>query len=126
LLIVAPPRPDAATSLANLQQWLDAHGYGDLAAQAVTVVNGVTKESMPNVLRIESVARGRCRAIVRLPWDQMLPRTRTPQSRLAFTALSGVLIAGLAAPPPAAQAATAAQAAATGEKKPTTPTGTGQ
>lgn len=101
LLIVAPPKAEAATSLANLQQWLDAHGYGDLAAQAVTAVNGVTKENMTDVLRVESVARGRCRAIVRLPWDPMLPRTRAPQSRLAFTALAGVLIAGLAARQPA-------------------------
>jgi len=101
LLIVAPPRAEAATSLANLQQWLDAHGYGDLAAQAVTVINQVSAATMPDARRIESVARGRCRAIVRLPDDRLLPRTKTPQTRLAFTALAGVLIAGLAAPKPA-------------------------
>ena len=41
LVLVAPTSPDAATSLANTQQWLGAHGYGELATRAVTVVNGV-------------------------------------------------------------------------------------
>jgi MinD-like ATPase involved in chromosome partitioning or flagellar assembly len=114
LVLVAPASPDAATSLANTQQWLGAHGYGELAARAVTVVNGVSRRTMDDVLRAESVARGRCRAIVRVPWDDLLssrqatpqqatpqtpqtPQTLQPQTRLAYTALAGVLIAGLAA-----------------------------
>jgi MinD-like ATPase involved in chromosome partitioning or flagellar assembly len=104
LVLVAPASPDAATSLANTQQWLGAHGYGELAARAVTVVNGVSRRTKDDVLRAESVARGRCRAIVRVPWDDLLSARPTPaqqamlqpQSRLAYTALAGVLIAGLA------------------------------
>ena len=107
LVIVAPPDPEAATHLASTQQWLEAHDHADLAARAVTVINGVTRESMADVVRAESVARGRCRAIVRVPWDDLLstkhPQVpRTPQTRLAYTALSGVIIAGLAAAPLAA------------------------
>jgi MinD-like ATPase involved in chromosome partitioning or flagellar assembly len=106
LIIVAPPTPEGSSSLANTQQWLDAHGHGDLAARAVTVLNGVTKQKMTDVLRAESVARGRCRAIVRVPWDDELTASRpqvpqTPQTRLAYTALAGVVIAGMAAPAPA-------------------------
>ncbi len=115
LVLVAPASPDAATSLANTQQWLGAHGHGELAARAVTVVNGVSRRTMQDVLRAESVARGRCRAIVRVPWDDLLlarPSTSTsphpqtaphpqttlaPQTRLAYTALAGVLVAGMAA-----------------------------
>jgi MinD-like ATPase involved in chromosome partitioning or flagellar assembly len=126
LILVAPASPDAATSLANTQQWLGAHGYGELAARAVTVVNGVSKRTMEDVLRAESVARGRCRAIVRVPWDDCLalgghggagsppvrggvpggrpPRETLypqvalqPQARLAYTALAGVLVAALSA-----------------------------
>ena len=70
---------------------------------------------MEDVLRAESVARGRCRAIVRVPWDDLLsarpgsspaphpqinPHPQTTlalQTRLAYTALAGVLVAGLAA-----------------------------
>jgi MinD-like ATPase involved in chromosome partitioning or flagellar assembly len=111
LVLVSPASPDADTSLANTQQWLGAHGYGELAARAVTVVNGVSRRTKDDVLRAESVARGRCRAIVRVPWDDLLssrqatpqqatpqtPQTLQPQTRLAYTALAGVLIAGLAA-----------------------------
>jgi MinD-like ATPase involved in chromosome partitioning or flagellar assembly len=111
LVLVAPASPEAATSLANTQQWLGAHGYGELAARAVTVVNGVSRRTKDDVLRAESVARGRCRAIVRVPWDDLLssrqasrqeatPETIQPQTRLAYTALAGVLIAGLAATNP--------------------------
>jgi len=107
LVLVVPPTPEAGTSLANTQQWLDAHGHGDLSARAVTVLNGVTKEAMSDVLRAESVARGRCRAIVRVPWDERLtvpPKNpqvpQAAQTRLAYTALAGVVIAGMAAPAP--------------------------
>ena len=107
LIIVAPATDQAASNLASTQQWLDAHGYGDLAARAVTVINGVHKEQMPDVLRAESVARGRCRAIVRVPYDAQLTtrpaQVRSPsglsvQTRLAYTALAGVVVAGLAIP----------------------------
>ncbi|MGD0066587.1 MAG: hypothetical protein ABSB76_24470 [Streptosporangiaceae bacterium] len=115
LILVAPASPDAATSLANTQQWLNTHGYTGLAVRAVTVVNGVSRRTMPDVLRAESVARGRCRAIVRVPWDDLLsarlvtsgqltmsdppatPAAVHPQTRLAYTALAGVLVAGMAA-----------------------------
>ena len=102
LVLVAPASPEAATALAHTQQWLAAHGYDELAVRAVTVVNGVSRRSMDDVHRAESVARGRCRAIVRMPWDDLLsagtesPAGLHPQTRLAFTALAGVLVAGLA------------------------------
>jgi MinD-like ATPase involved in chromosome partitioning or flagellar assembly len=105
LVLVAPASPDAATSLANTQQWLGAHGYGELAGRAVTVINGVSRRTTQDVLRAESAARGRCRAIVRVPWDDLLsarpgtPSALHPQTRLAYTALAGVLVAGLAAVP---------------------------
>ena len=108
LVLVAPASPESATSLANTQQWLGAHGHGELANRAVTVVNGVSRRTQEDVLRAESVARGRCRAIVRVPWDDLLssrpgPHQQTtlqPQTRLAYTALAGVLVAGLAAATP--------------------------
>jgi MinD-like ATPase involved in chromosome partitioning or flagellar assembly len=106
LMLVTPASPDAAGALAHTQQWLSAHGYDELAARSVTVINGVSRQSMPDVLQAESVARGRCRAIVRLPWDDLLapgvnraaesPAVLHPQTRVAYTALTGVLVAGLA------------------------------
>ena len=103
LILVAPASADAPRSVAMTQEWLDAHGYGDLAARAVTLVNGVSTRSMRDVEQAEAVARGRCRAIVRVPWDDKLsggaaePAMLRPQTRLAYTALAGVIIGGLAA-----------------------------
>jgi MinD-like ATPase involved in chromosome partitioning or flagellar assembly len=105
LVLVAPASSEAPRSLAKLQEWLDENGHRDLAARAVTLVSGVSKRTLPDVLETESVARGRCRAIVRVPWDDLLtgaaagPTSLRPQTRLAYTALAGVIVAGLAAAP---------------------------
>ena len=77
LVLVTPASPEAATALAHTQQWLSAHGHDGLAARAVTVINGVSRRSMEDVHAAESVARGRCRAIVRVPWDDQLSPEET-------------------------------------------------
>jgi MinD-like ATPase involved in chromosome partitioning or flagellar assembly len=105
LVLVAPADAEAAQSLAGTRDWLDAHGFGDLVARSVTLINGVSRRSIADVEQTESVARGRCRAIVRVPWDDQLPvgaagpSVLLPQTRVAYTALAGVVIAGLAAAP---------------------------
>ncbi|HYZ57879.1 MAG TPA: hypothetical protein VE733_30860 [Streptosporangiaceae bacterium] len=105
LVLVAPASGDASRSLATTQEWLGVHGRSDLAARAVTVINGVSNASMTDVEQAETVARGRCRAIVRIPWDDVLAAgpagtsSLRPQTRHAYTALAGVLVAGLAAAP---------------------------
>ena len=109
VVLVAPARPDAATSLASRLRWLGVHGYGDLAQRAVTVVNGVSPRTMEDVLRAESVAGCQCRAVVRVPWDDLLSarpgpppvshpqRALNPATRAAYATLAGVLVAALAA-----------------------------
>ena len=105
LVVVVPANVDAAGALADTRDWLDNNGHADLAMQSVTVINGVSRRSLPDVESAESIARGRSRAIVRVPWDDMLPvaaaspSTLRPQTRVAYTALAGVLVAGLAAVP---------------------------
>jgi hypothetical protein len=105
LVVVVPANGDAAGALADTRDWLDNNGHAELAMQSVTVINGVSRRSLPDVEQAESVARGRSRAIVRVPWDEMLPVAAAgpsalrPQTRVAYTALSGVLVAGLAAAP---------------------------
>ncbi|HXT93558.1 MAG TPA: TcpE family conjugal transfer membrane protein, partial [Trebonia sp.] len=105
LVVVVPANVDAAGALANTRDWLDNNGHADLAMQSVTVINGVSRRSLSDVESAESIARGRSRAIVRVPWDEMLPvaaanpSTLRPQTRVAYTALAGVLVAGLAATP---------------------------
>jgi len=105
LVIVVPASIDGAGALADTREWLGAHGFDELAAHSVTVINGVSRRSLGDVEQAESVARGRCRAIVRVPWDDMLPveiadpSALRPQTRVAYTALAGVLVAGMAAAP---------------------------
>jgi hypothetical protein len=105
LVVVVPANVDAAGALADTRDWLDNNGHADLAMQSVTVINGVSRRSLPDVEHAEAIARGRSRAIVRVPWDDMLPvaaaspSTLRPQTRVAYTALAGVLVAGLSAAP---------------------------
>jgi hypothetical protein len=105
LVVVVPASVEGAGALADTREWLDAHGFAELATHSVTLINGVSRRSLTDVEHAESVARGRCRAIVRVPWDDMLPvgvtgpSTLRPQTRVAYTALAGVLVAGMAAAP---------------------------
>jgi hypothetical protein len=105
LVVVVPANAEAEGALADTRDWLDNNGHAELAMQSVTVINGVSRRSLPDVEHAESIARGRSRAIVRIPWDDMLPvaaagpSTLRPQTRVAYTALAGVLVAGLASVP---------------------------
>jgi MinD-like ATPase involved in chromosome partitioning or flagellar assembly len=120
LIMVAPASQDAATALASTREWLEAHGHAELADAAITVLNGVSKHTMRHVEQAEALARGRCRAIIRIPWDDSLknpeteraasPDQATPMADpaagglgegalYAYTALAGVLVAALADAP---------------------------
>jgi MinD-like ATPase involved in chromosome partitioning or flagellar assembly len=126
LVLVAPASPDAARSLAMTTEWLAAHGYGGLTANSITVLNGLSKRSMPHAEQAELVVRGRCRAIVRVPWDEHLAGAQTgpgtpdgssqaggpsllrqlrPPVTQAYMALAGVLVASLASRQPPRRAA---------------------
>ena len=116
LVLVAPASADAARAVAMTMEWLDGHGYEELCTGAITVINGVSKRSMSHVEQAELVVRGRCRAIVRVPWDDHLGAPPAeqgisdaatadaesrfaqlrPQVQLAYTALAGVLVSALA------------------------------
>jgi MinD-like ATPase involved in chromosome partitioning or flagellar assembly len=137
LLIVAPASAEAAGALAMTFEWLEAHGHGRLAASAITVLNGVSGPTTEHVEHAANVANGRCRAIVKVPWDSHLkeltqerrpgqpgkthgnnkhtatgggratlsesaghqgPSLLGPALTQAYTALAGVLVAGLADP----------------------------
>jgi hypothetical protein len=129
LVLVAPASEAAANAIGMTFEWLEAHGQAGLAAEAIMVINGVSRRSLPHVEQAERVCVGRCRAIIRVPWDDQLSsrggagRSRrapgrggaTDRSRLAgqqwtgllspaavaaYTAMAGVLVAALAAEEP--------------------------
>jgi hypothetical protein len=72
LILVAPASAAAASAIAMTFEWLEAHGQAGLAAGAIMVLNGVSRRTTPHVEQAERVAAGRCRAIVRVPWDDQL------------------------------------------------------
>jgi TcpE family len=99
LVLVSPAGADAAGSLAMTLEWLEAHGHERLVQASVTVLNGVSAQTAAHAERAAGVAIGRCRAVVRVPWDARLSDGGAlgGETVRAFTALAGVLISGLAA-----------------------------
>ncbi|WP_343954394.1 hypothetical protein [Nonomuraea longicatena] len=106
LVLVVPASEEASEAVAMTFEWLDGHGCADLRRRAVVVVNGVSRRSMSDVEQAEAVARGRCRAIVRVPWEDELapgaadviePGQLRAAGRRAYLALAGVVVAGFAA-----------------------------
>ncbi|MFD3686593.1 TcpE family conjugal transfer membrane protein [Nocardiopsis sp. NPDC058631] len=103
LVLVAPANADAERAVSMTFDWLDGNGYHALRANSVLVVNGVSKRSLADVDAAERVARGRCRAIVRIPWDDHLGSSYTkidvgalrPATKRAHGALGGVLVNAL-------------------------------
>ncbi|RSN64123.1 MinD/ParA family ATP-binding protein [Actinomadura sp. WAC 06369] len=108
LVLVAPASADAPRAVAMTYEWLDGHGYEELRSRAVTVINGVSRRSMDDVEQAEAMARGRCRALVRIPWDDHLSMDRAPRNELkslraptrrAYLALAGVVAGGFGVVP---------------------------
>ncbi len=108
IVLVAPASSDAPRAVAMTFEWLDSHGYHDLRQRAVTVINGVSRRSHGDVEQAEQVARGQCRALVRIPWDDHLSLDRSPRNELkalrpptrrAYLALSAVVAGGFSVLP---------------------------
>ncbi len=100
LVLVTPAGASSAGSLAMTLEWLEAHGHGRLAQTSVTVLNGVSKQTADDAGRATTVAAGRSRAIVRVPWDGSLGASGQLSTATihAYMALAGVLVSGLADP----------------------------
>jgi hypothetical protein len=120
LILVAPASPDAAQAVSMTSEYLAGHGHAALARHSIAVLNGVSQRSVRHAEQAEQVLRGRCRAIVRVPWDDHLaepeaergirdsleaadgpPRLARlrPAVLQAYTALAGVLVSSLADDP---------------------------
>jgi MinD-like ATPase involved in chromosome partitioning or flagellar assembly len=116
LILVAPASGAAPGAIAMTFEWLEAHGQSGLAADSIMVMNGVSRRSMACIDQAERVCAGRCRAIIKMPWDDQLqgqvarralpagPSAQlrqhwtgvlSPGTSAAYTALAGILVAGL-------------------------------
>jgi MinD-like ATPase involved in chromosome partitioning or flagellar assembly len=116
LVLVAPASGAAPGAIAMTFEWLEAHGQSGLAAGSIMVLNGVSRRSVAATDQAERVCAGRCRAVVKIPWDDQVqgqiakralpagPSAQlrqhwagvlSPPTAAAYTALAGILVAGL-------------------------------
>ncbi|SFM57510.1 MinD-like ATPase involved in chromosome partitioning or flagellar assembly [Pseudonocardia ammonioxydans] len=74
IVIVSSGSIDGARSASATLDWLDAHGYGSLVRNAVVVINSVYRRAGGGVDldRVAEHFAGRCRAVVRVPFDPHL------------------------------------------------------
>ena len=73
LVIVSSGSVDGARSASATLDWLDAHGYHDLVARSVAVINSVRPKS--GAVDLDKLAEhfgSRCRAVCRIPFDPHL------------------------------------------------------
>ncbi|PRW63874.1 MinD/ParA family ATP-binding protein [Actinopolyspora mortivallis] len=73
LVIVSPSSVDGARSASATLDWLDAHGYGELVARSVAVINSVRPGSgKVDVDKLAAHFGARCRSVSRIPFDSHL------------------------------------------------------
>ncbi|GAA1463801.1 AAA family ATPase [Nocardiopsis exhalans] len=71
VVLVSSASVDGARSASATLDWLEAHGHVDLVRGAVVVLSMVRSNAKSSVdlNRLEEHFAGRCRSVVRVPWD---------------------------------------------------------
>jgi putative peptide zinc metalloprotease protein len=72
IVVVMSPSLDSARAASSTLDWLNENGHAELVRNAIAVVNAVREEGLVEVDKIEEHFQGRCRAVVRVPWDPHL------------------------------------------------------
>jgi len=72
LVVVGSPTVDGASRADRTLDWLDAHGYAELASRAVVVLSADRSSPDVDVVRLREHFARRCRAVVVLPRDPHL------------------------------------------------------
>ena len=73
LVVVSSASLDGARSASATLDWLEAHGLGDLAKEAVVVISSVRQAGgIVDVMQLEDHFAARCRAVVTIPYDPHL------------------------------------------------------
>jgi MinD-like ATPase involved in chromosome partitioning or flagellar assembly len=73
LVIVSSGSVDGARSASATLDWLDAHGYRDLVARSVAVINSVRpKAGSVDLEKLANHFGARCRAVCQIPFDPHL------------------------------------------------------
>ncbi|TWP47767.1 AAA family ATPase [Lentzea tibetensis] len=99
LVLVSSGSVDGAQTSAATLDWLEAHGYRDLVAKSVAVINSVRpKSGKVDLDKLAAHFASRCRAVVRIPFDEHLEEGAeidlnklAPDTRLAMLELAAVV-----------------------------------
>ncbi|MEU4802253.1 AAA family ATPase [Actinosynnema sp. NPDC023587] len=99
LVLVSSGSVDGAQTSAATLDWLEAHGYRDLVAKSVAVINSVRPGSgKVDLDKLAAHFSQRCRAVVRIPFDAHLEEGAEieldklgPETRLALLELAATV-----------------------------------
>ncbi|ONI82481.1 ATPase [Saccharothrix sp. ALI-22-I] len=99
LVLVSSGSVDGAQTSAATLDWLDAHGYRELVAKSVVVINSVRPGSgKVDLDKLAAHFAQRCRAVVRIPFDTHLEEGAeieldklAPDTRLALLELAATV-----------------------------------
>ncbi|MBB4962784.1 MinD/ParA family ATP-binding protein [Saccharothrix violaceirubra] len=99
LVLVSSGSVDGAQTSAATLDWLEAHGYRDLVARSVAVINSVRPGSgKVDLDKLSAHFAQRCRAVVRIPFDAHLEEGAeieldklAPDTRLALLELAATV-----------------------------------
>ena len=98
LIVVLRPALDGARAAALTLDWLSEHGYGELVARAVVVINGLRRRAGVPIERVQDHFARRCAHVVTVPWDRALEAgARTsldglaPETRQALTEVAAAV-----------------------------------
>jgi MinD-like ATPase involved in chromosome partitioning or flagellar assembly len=107
LVLVSSPTLDGARSASATLDWLEAHGYGELAGRSIAVICAVRHGRDVDVGRLEKHFAARSRAVVQIPYDAHLatggivdvealrPATHTAYLQLAAAVGDGMALPGV-------------------------------
>ncbi|WP_245623218.1 MinD/ParA family ATP-binding protein [Spirillospora albida] len=112
LVLVSSPSVDGARSASATLDWLEAHDHGHLVRNGVVVLSMVRNRtrSQVDLDKLQAHFESRCRAVVRVPYDDHLEEGAeveleqlAPATREAYLALAAVVGDGFAFPRPDAE-----------------------
>ncbi|GAA0267042.1 hypothetical protein GCM10009527_074130 [Actinomadura nitritigenes] len=109
LVLVSSPSVDGARSASATLDWLEAHDHGHLVRNGVVVLSMVRNRtrSQVDLDKLQAHFESRCRAVVRIPYDDHLEEGAevaleqlAPATREAYLTLAAIVGDGFAYPRP--------------------------
>ena len=106
IVLCASASIDGSRASSLTLDWLDAHNFNNLAAEAVVVINALHGSSLVQVDELERHFRQRCRAVIRIPHDRRLEagaettlEELAPATRDAYLELAAAVADGFVSNP---------------------------